>query len=194
VMKRADADLAEALGGIPYAGLAVVALAYRRADLRRSLEGYGYLAVAEEGLDTLGVMWESSVFDGRAPEDCVLLRVMMGGSRRREMAGLEDDALIARARAELAGPMGVTATPQRTWVRRWPAAIAQYEIGHLARVAEARRLAARHPGLELCGTSYDGVSFTNAVRSGMCAAHRTLAARSSLPAPDSSPALAVSAS
>src|SRR5207237_994271 len=87
VTTGADADLAGALRGIPYGGLAVVALAYRRADLRRSLEGYGYLAVAEEGLDTLGVMWESSVFDGRAPEDCVLLRVMMGGSRRRETAG-----------------------------------------------------------------------------------------------------------
>ena len=55
-------------------------------------------------------------------------------------------------------------------MRRWPQAIAQYEIGHPSVVADARRRAARRAGLELCGSSYDGVSFTAALRSGACAA------------------------
>ena len=61
--------------------------------------------------------------------------------------------------------MGVTADPVRTWVRRWPRSIAQYEIGHAARAAAVRERAARHPGLVFAGTALDGVSFNSAVRS-----------------------------
>lgn len=181
VMRVADAALADVLASVPYAGLAMVALAFRAADVRRPLGGYGYLVDAREGLDTLGVVWESSLFEGRVPEGSVLLRIMLGGTRHPDAAAGDEAALIARARAELAGIMRVTAEPTHAWVRRWPAAIAQYEVGHLGRVAEARRLAARHPGLELCGSAYDGVSFTNAVRSGACAAQRVLEALGHVP-------------
>ena len=158
----------------------MVALAYRVADIARPLDGYGYLVASSEGLDTLGVLWESSLWDGRAPEGHALLRVMMGGSRRPDVPALGEAELIARARRELSGPMGVTAEPVRSWVRRWPAGIAQYEIGHVARVTEARRLAVRHPGLDLCGSSYDGASFGSATLSGLSAADRTLSTAANL--------------
>ncbi len=170
-----DSALAMTLERIPYAGIAMVALAYREADIARPLDGYGYLVGAAEGLDTLGVLWESSLFEGRAPSGCALLRVMLGGSRRPGVATLEAAELVERARRELVGPLHVTAAPLKTWVRRWPDAIAQYELGHCARIAEARRLAARHPGLDLCGSSYDGASFGSAVLSGARAADRALA-------------------
>jgi oxygen-dependent protoporphyrinogen oxidase len=170
-----DPALSGTLESFPYAGLAVVALAYREADLRRALEGYGYLVARSEGLDTLGVVWESSLFEGRAPRGAVVLRAMLGGARRPELVGLADDELGARARRELAAVMKITAEPLRTWVWRWPRAIAQYEVGHLARIRQARAQAARHDGLELCGTSYDGVSFATAVASGRAAADRILA-------------------
>lgn len=176
IVALADPELAGALEGFASAGLAVVALAYRESDLGRPLDGYGYLVAASEGLDTLGVTWESSLFDGRAPRRRVLLRVMMGGSRRPGVAALEAAELVERARRELAGPLGIEAEPLRVWVRRWPQAITQYEIGHGARVEAVRRLAARHPGLVLCGTSYDGASFGSAIASGAGAAERVLAA------------------
>jgi oxygen-dependent protoporphyrinogen oxidase len=181
VLKQAAPALSDLLAEVPYAGVAMVALAYRAADVGRSLDGYGYLVDRQEGLDTLGVLWESSLFDGRAPEGFAVLRVMIGGSRHPEAVARDEAALVQRARAELAGPMGVIADPVRTWVRRWPDSIAQYEIGHLERVAEARLLAARHAGLELCGSSYDGVSFGSAIRSGIAAADRILAKLHSLP-------------
>ena len=181
LVKQADTALSDLLAAVPYAGVAMVALAYRTPDVGRSLDGYGYLVDRHEGLDTLGVLWESSLFDGRAPDGLALLRVMMGGLRHPDAVARDEPELVQKARAELAGPMGVTAEPARTWVRRWPDSIAQYEIGHLERVAEARRLAARHPGLELCGSSYDGVSFGSSIRSGIAAADRILASLDTVP-------------
>ena len=176
MLSEDEPALAGTLRRIPYAGIAMVALAYRESDIGRPLDGYGYLVAAGEGLDTLGVLWESSLFEHRAPRGFALLRVMLGGSRHPEVVALEEQEMVSRACRELAGPLRVSAAPARTWVRRWPAAIAQYEVGHLARVEEARRLAACRPGLELCGASYDGASFGAAVLSGTRAAERTLAA------------------
>src|SRR5262249_29985197 len=96
-----DAELARELAGFPQAGLGVAAMAFRAADVPRTLDGYGFLAVRDQGLaDTLGVVWESSLFAGRAPAGHVLLRAMLGGARRPQVATLDAPALLERARRE----------------------------------------------------------------------------------------------
>lgn len=169
-----DVDLARTLDAFPYSSLAVVALAYRVADTG-PLDGYGYLVPAFENLQTIGVLWESSVFAGRAPAGHALLRVMVGGARRPELVALAPEELEQRARAELARVMGITAAPVRSWVRRWPRSIAQYDFGHADRLRVVRERAAAHPGLELCGSSYDGIAFGASIASGAAAARRVLA-------------------
>jgi oxygen-dependent protoporphyrinogen oxidase len=176
LVRSMDPVLAESLAEIPYAGLAVVALGYRTADMPMPLDGYGYLVTRGERMATLGVVWESSLFAGRAPEGHVLVRAMLGGARTPEVAGRSDDECLAMAREELARVLGVQAEPAVSMVFRWPQAIAQYTLGHRARLERVRGLAEAHQGLHLCGTSYDGVSFNHAVKSGRVMA-RALAAR-----------------
>ena len=170
-----DPGLSKTLAAFPRAGLAVVAMAFREADVPRRLDGYGFLVGRNEGLDAIGVVWESSLFAHRAPEAHVLVRVMLGGARRPEAAACDAAELLERARRDLATTLGVRAVPVRHWIWRWPHAITQYTRGHLDRVERARARLARHPGLELCGTSYDGVSFTAAIASAERAAARLLA-------------------
>jgi oxygen-dependent protoporphyrinogen oxidase len=176
MLVRQAPELARTLASFPQAGLAVVAFAFRAEDLARPLDGYGYLVSREARLDTLGVVWESSLFEGRAPAGHVLLRVMLGGARRPEVAALAEAEIVRRAQRELGDVLGIVAPPARTWTWRWPQAITQYTQGHLERVARARAAAALHAGLELCGTSYDGISFTSAIVSAERAAGRVLAA------------------
>jgi oxygen-dependent protoporphyrinogen oxidase len=172
MVRDLDGDLARSLADIEYAGLSVVALGYRRADLQLRLDGYGYLATRGEALATLGVVWESSLFPGRAPADHVLLRAMLGGSRRPDAVNLSDDDISALAQSELTPVVGATAPPVYVSVHRWPAAIAQYTVGHVQRRAAIQTLVHRHPGLFACGTAYDGVAFNDAVRSGRLNARR----------------------
>jgi oxygen-dependent protoporphyrinogen oxidase len=171
---RLDPELSRALAAFPFAGMAVVALAYRARDLPRPLDGYGYLVTRGESLDTMGVVWESSLFAGRAPAGMVLVRAMLGGTRRPDVVHLGEAELIRRARLELARVLGWGADPARAWVWTRPDAIAQYTVGHLARVARARERAAVHDGLELCGSSYDGISFGSAIQSAERAVTRLL--------------------
>jgi len=166
-----DPSLAGLLGSIAYEGIAVVALGYDLADIPRDLNGYGYLVTRPEGLATLGVVWESSLFPRRAADGTALLRVFLGGARRRDIVGAPHSVLIETARRELAAVMGIRADPRHTSVFAWPKAIAQYTVGHIQRRDEIRARLERHPRLTVCGTSYDGVSFNHAVKSGRAAAH-----------------------
>ncbi|MEW5984672.1 MAG: protoporphyrinogen oxidase [Acidobacteriota bacterium] len=166
MIAHGDAELAEALSGIPASGVTLAALAYRVEDVPRSLDGYGYLVTRPEGLTTLGVVWESSLFPDRAPSGMALVRVFLGGARRRHVVGLGEERAVALAREELRAVLGIRAEPARTWAFRWPFAIAQYTVGHLDRVARIRACAGRHPGLHFCGASYDGVSFNHAIAGG----------------------------
>lgn len=166
LVSRVDGPLAAALSAIPFSGLAVVALAYRVADVPRPLDGYGYLVTRAENLATLGVVWESSLFPGRAPEGMVLLRAFLGGARHPDLASAGGAATSAAARLDLERVLGVSARPARTWTFGWPDAIAQYTVGHLDRVGAIRRALERHPSLVVCGTSYDGTSFNDAIASG----------------------------
>jgi oxygen-dependent protoporphyrinogen oxidase len=160
-----DAALSTSMGSIPYADLAMVALAYHAADVSRPLDGYGYLVTRNEELSTLGVLWETSIFPNRAPDGAVLLRIMLGGARRPEVGAFDDEFLAELAAKEMADILGISSRPLRQWVCRWPSAIAQYVVGHDARMSEIRRLAAGHRGLHICGTAYEGVSFNDAIAS-----------------------------
>lgn len=160
-----DPALAAPLGAIPYADISVVALAYRASSIAKPIDGYGYLVTRDEGLSTLGVLCESTIFPNRAPDGLVLLRVMLGGARRPEVSMLSDAAAAALAAKEVSQVLGINDRPVREWVCRWRSAIAQYTVGHSERTTEIRARAAAHRGLYLCGTAYDGVSFNDAIAS-----------------------------
>lgn len=167
IVRSFDSELSAALEAIPFSSVALAAFAYRASDIPRALDGYGYLVTRPENLATLGVVWESSLFPGRAPEGSALLRVVLGGARRPEIAALEPGEIAAIARDELRKVMEITAEPARTWCFRWPQAIAQYTIGHSDRMEAIRNRVSRYDTFEFCGTSFDGISFNQAVAAGM---------------------------
>ena len=106
-----DRELSAALASIPYADLSVVALAYRADAVTRPLDGYGYLVTSAEDMSTLGVLWESTIFPNRAPQGSILLRVMLGGARRPEVAAFDDRMVADLAAREAAGVLGIKGSP-----------------------------------------------------------------------------------
>jgi oxygen-dependent protoporphyrinogen oxidase len=175
LLEPLDAAAARALADTPFASVAVVGLGVAAAALPPALDGYGYLVPRGEGLTTLGVVHDSALFAGRAPQGAALLRVILGGPRDPAIAAHPDEALVALARRELAAVVGDLGEPLGAWVFRRPQAIAQYVRGHCERTARAREHLVRLAGLHLCGTSYDGVSFGSAIASGRALADRLLA-------------------
>lgn len=172
---HADRELADLLGNIPYAPMAVITLGFDRESLGRHLEGFGLLIPRKEGRRLLGVLWSASIFSGRAPAGKAILRCMIGGAADPEVMALDDAALTDLALSELQAIHGCRALPEQVWLLRHARAIAQYEQGHPALLSALDRLLARRPGLFLTGSAYRGVSVNHCVAEAELAARRAVA-------------------
>jgi protoporphyrinogen/coproporphyrinogen III oxidase len=169
-----DDPLAAELAAIPSAGLAVVALGFDERRLPGPLDGFGFLVPRGEGPRILGVLWDSSVYPGRAPSGHALVRVMIGGALDPEAVRLDDAELLAVVRRDLVATMGLSADPDFVRVFRHPLGIPQYVVGHLERLARIEDRLAHLPGLHLAGNGYRGVAINACVAEAGPLAERVL--------------------
>ena len=153
-----DAPTADELRGIPTAPIGMVALAFEHGALTTAPDGFGFLVAPSEDLPVLGVLVESNVFPGRAPEGHHLLRVIMGGVADPDLATRSDDDLRAAALDAIDRAWGVRDAPLRSWIGRQARGIPQYVLGHLTRIARVEARLGRYPGLVLAGNAYRGIA------------------------------------
>ena len=118
--------------------------------------------------------FSSVKYPGRAPEGGALLRVFLGGAMNEGVLEGDDETLARLAQGELAELLGVRIPPLWTRVGRYPRAMPQYQIGHLARVEAIEGCVRELSGLALAGGAYRGVGIADCVRSGEDAATRLL--------------------
>lgn len=160
------ADAAAALDSIAYAPVATVASAYARQDVGHALDGFGCLVPRQESRRVLGVLFSSSMFEGRAPAGKVLLTTFIGGQRQPLMAQLPESDIADLAHQEHAALLGATGQPRFQAVTRWPRAIPQYTLGHLGRVERAEAARRALPGLFFCANWTGGVAVGDCIRNG----------------------------
>jgi len=159
-----DRDLSAAFAEIPYAPIIVVATGHRRTDIRHPLDGFGFLIPRNQGMRTLGSIWTSSIFEGRAPEGFVQFRSMLGGAGDPSILELSDDQLWITLQRELDPLIGIRNDPAFIRIYRWEQGIPQYKIGHRERRAKLEQLVSHHPGLFITGNAYCGISLNDCVK------------------------------
>jgi oxygen-dependent protoporphyrinogen oxidase len=145
--------VAEELSAIEYAPMTVAALAYDRAQVANSLEGFGLMVPSKEAMRTIATFWNSSLFPGRAPDDQVLITSFARGAGN-------DVSTIAADNARLLGISGAPAASE-SWHSKQ--AMPQYNVGHSARVARIRAALVSTPGLHLAGNYLGGRSIGECV-------------------------------
>lgn len=158
------ADAAALLAEIPYNSIASVPLAYRAEQLRRALDGFGFLAPRGETLRMLGSIWNSSLFAGRAPDGWIVTTNFIGGATDPDAVRLSDDELARVVHADLQRVLGLAGEPRPLPITRYPRAIPQYTLGHAARVAKIEAAMNNHPGLWLAGNYLHGVSLGDCIQ------------------------------
>ncbi len=162
---------------INYAAVAMVSTGWRRADVAHPLDGFGFLVPRKEGLRLLGVLFPSSIFPLRAPDDHVALTAIVGGRTDPEAAAWEDERLLSEVLGELRTTLGVRGEPVAQVIRRWPRAIPQYEMGHGRFLELARTIESSLPGLRIGGNFLRGVSVPDCIRNATAMAEELLQER-----------------
>ncbi|MEZ3179185.1 protoporphyrinogen oxidase [Streptomyces pimonensis] len=171
---RAEAPGAAAeLSGVEYASMALITLAYRRAETALP-EGSGFLVPPVDGHTIKASTFASAKWGWIAEEnpDLVVLRTSVGRHGETEILHRDDDGLVEVSRHDLKAAVGLDATPVATRVTRWQDGLPQYPVGHHARVARVREHLAGLAGLAVCGAAYDGVGVPACIASAQAAADR----------------------
>jgi oxygen-dependent protoporphyrinogen oxidase len=149
-------ELAAPLKEIEYAPLAVVSLGYHKQDVEHSLEGFGFLIPRSEGLRTLGTVWNSSLFPGRAPQGSVLLTSFVGGATDPQAVALSPEALSAIVHREISPALSIRSAPTFSNVQVYERALPQYNIGHITRIGNLQRESSSLLNLKLVGNYLHG--------------------------------------
>jgi oxygen-dependent protoporphyrinogen oxidase len=170
LLKELDPRLAALLEGVEYSSSATVAIGFRRSECGTIPPGFGFLVPAcERGL-LVACTFVGAKFSYRVPDEMVVLRCFIGGAGQDADLELDDREILRRVLGELQGLLGWTAQPLFTRIARWHRAMAQYTIGHGARLGAIRERLQGLPGLYLAGNAYEGIGIPDCIRTGRQAA------------------------
>ena len=167
---KLDGRLADLLGSVPYSSSMTVALGFPNSAFPKPLDGFGFLVPKRERRRLVACTWVGTKFSHRVPSGTTLLRCFLGGMDDGGILSESDDAIVAAVVNELHGIAGLRAAPAFSRIFRWPRSMAQYTVGHPARVAEIEARTAAIPGFQLAGNAYTGIGIPDCIRMGKQAA------------------------
>ncbi len=175
LLSDVDPRLAELLGGVNYSSSATVAIGFRRADCGAIPPGFGFLVPACERRMLVACTFVGAKFPYRVPDGLVVMRCFVGGAGQEAVLELDDAEILQRIQIELQGLLGWTAQPLFTRVARWRRSMAQYTVGHAARLTSIHERLEHLPGLYLAGNAYEGIGIPDCIRTGRRAAVEAMA-------------------
>src|SRR5581483_6786127 len=167
-------QLSSELDQVRYSSSVTVAMSYDE-KVRASLPaGFGFLVPRSERKRVLACTFVHQKFADRAPESRALIRCFLGGSRDEEVLRLSDQQIERIVYRELQEILGIRAKPLFVRIYRWPKTMAQYVVGHKARVETIRQLTSGMRGLALAGNAFSGIGSPDCITSGREAAAKIL--------------------
>ncbi len=165
ILQPLNSSLSQVLAEIPYPPVACVVLAYPVSAFKRKLDGFGNLIPRGQGIRTLGTIWTSSLFPGRAPQGWQVVTNYIGGATDPEIGTLEESEIVKAVHQDLCQTLlRQDVQPKVLTVHLWKRAIPQYDLGHLKRLEKIDRSLKDLPGLYLCSNYIDGVALGDCVR------------------------------
>jgi oxygen-dependent protoporphyrinogen oxidase len=170
LLNESHAELAAELRGIQYSSSVTVCLGYDQTVRAQLPAGFGYLAPRSEHKRVMAATFVHNKFPQRAPEDRALIRCFLGGTRDEAILDLSGDEIVQTVRSELRQVLKIQTEPLFSRVYKWPKAMAQYNVGHLEKLAQIRKL--QPSGLLFTGNAYNGIGVPDCVRAGKEAAIR----------------------
>jgi protoporphyrinogen/coproporphyrinogen III oxidase len=161
LLREVASGAVEPLEGIPYASMAVVAMAFPAQDVDA---GSGLLIPPVTGRLVKGVTVSSAKWP-HLGGDAVLVRASVGRFRDEAELQRDDADLTGAVVADVADLLGLERSePLETRLARWGGGLPQYLVGHPARVAAVRAAVAEVPGLAIAGAAFEGPGVPACIR------------------------------
>ncbi len=165
IIQSMDAEEAKIINNVKYPPVAVVVMAFKKENVQRSPDGFGFLVPEKENRKILGSIWSSTIFPQRAPENNVLFTTFVGGTRQPELVDLADEQLSSIVKDELSDILSLKGEPEMVKIKKWKRAIPQYILGYDKVKGCYDKLENDFPGLYIAGNIRMGISVGDSVLS-----------------------------
>jgi oxygen-dependent protoporphyrinogen oxidase len=160
---QVSSPLTQMLSGVAYAPVAVVACGYYDRQIAEKLDGFGFLVPRSEKVRTLGTVWNSSLFTGRAPAGSAAITSFIGGATDPKIVERSEDEIAAIVQDDNARILQISGAPAASAVWKHPKALPQYNLGHGHVVESIRDGERANSGLFFCGNYLEGPSLGKCV-------------------------------
>ena len=156
MLKAISSSLTQTLSGIAYAAVAVVASGYHSRQLGRPADGFGFLVPRAEKVRTLGTVWNSCLFPGRARDGAVAMTSFIGGATDPNILSNSADEISRVVREDNAKILDISGPAIATAIWKHEKALPQYNLGHVHAVRAIREAERLIPGLFFAGNYLQG--------------------------------------
>lgn len=162
---------------IPATSTANVVLAFDEKQIKRDLDGTGFLVTRNSNYRITACTWTHRKWEGTAPEGKALLRCYVGKPDGQKVVNESDEKLVNIVLKDLNKVMKIKGQPLFYEITRFIEARPQYHVGHLELVDRIRDYVNKQlPNLELIGSSYDGTGLPDCIEHGQKGAELALEA------------------
>jgi len=161
---------------VPQTWISTVAFGFT--DAVKIPPGFGFLTPEREQRFTLGTLFSSNMFPGRAPDGHVVFETLVGGRRHPEKLALHDEELTRRALADVKEILKIKHEPVYTTVLRSGGSIPQLERGYPKLLAWRDTFTTEQPGLHICGFGWEGIGLNDMMKSATHVAAELLSEKS----------------
>lgn len=129
--------------------------------------GFGYLTPEQEKRFSLGTLFSSNMFPGRAPAGHILFETLIGGRRHPERLNLSDEELIHNALKDVRDVLELNGEPIFTKVLRPWGSIPQLENDYPQLLKWRNALTQKMVGLHICGFGWEGIGLNDMMKHGV---------------------------
>ncbi len=126
--------------------------------------GFGYLTPEQEQRFTLGSLFSSNMFPGRAPKNHIVFETLVGGRRHPERLELDDKTLTAKALEDVREILKINKAPVYTTVLRSSGGIPQLEKNYPQLLEWRQNFLAGNPGLHILGFGWEGIGLNDMIK------------------------------
>ena len=175
LLSEVDHRLTDDVGGVCYADSSIAAFGIPLAAIPEAIRCFGIVVPRIVGGVVLAISFTSLKYAGRCPGDEALVRVFLGGAIHPEVAGWSDREIEAAGWEAICRYTHVACDPLWARIIRWPAAMPQYELGHVDRIQRIEQRMQALGTLQMCGNAYRGVGIPQCIASGRRAAEQIAA-------------------
>ncbi len=174
ILSFVDKEKLSLITNLPYANVVEVVLGFEKYDGFKP-EGFGGLIPFVENRDVLGVLFMSTLFQKRTPDNCNLFTMFLGGVRKQNIFEKSEPELKKIVENEFMQLMKPSVFNPNLFKLFWHKnAIPQYGIESEERFKMVEILEKEYSGLIIGGNLKDGIGMSDRIKQGTSLADRAL--------------------